>query len=247
VLLTRPSGRGDAWQTPLEAAGAVVLSHPTIAVEPPESWAPLDEALARLDGYAWVVFTSAAAVEFCASRWPASHPPQGLGRPRIAAVGPATAAALSARGFSVAMVPEDQRQEGLLAGLSVLPPGTAVLFPQAVGGRSTLAGALGKRGIVVDVVPASRTVARRNLPSPPPFDVVVFASPSAFEAFRSNHGTALLEGRVTIAIGPTTASALSAAGVVATVAGGPTVDGVIAAIAAHWPGLPSTSGPAESR
>jgi uroporphyrinogen-III synthase len=215
ILVTRPADQIPPFAAALEAAGALALAYPTIAVEPPPSWHALDEALARVDSYAWVVFTSASAVRFTLARAAAlGAGGEGVfaGR-KVAAVGAQTARTLSDGGVAVDLVPDaDQRQEGLIAAFADLPAGTRVLFPQAQGGREALADRLQAQGCTVEVVPVSRTVAL-SPPAPPPFDVATFASPSAFRAFADGPGVAALAGRLTAAIGPTTAATIAAAGV----------------------------------
>jgi uroporphyrinogen-III synthase len=128
----------------------------------------------------------------------------------VAAVGRETARVLEEGGASVALVPEEERQDGLAAALADaidgLAPGTRVLFPQAVGGREELRNALLARGCIVDVVPASQIVALRGL-------------------------TALQATTVAV-IGPTTAAAATALGLSPLVAGAPSADALIRAIAA---------------
>lgn len=45
VLVTRTREQAGAFAELLEAAGARVMLVPTIAIEPPDSWGPLDAAL----------------------------------------------------------------------------------------------------------------------------------------------------------------------------------------------------------
>jgi uroporphyrinogen-III synthase len=230
VLVTRPVEQAEEWRQALEVAGAVVVAYPTIEVRPPPSWAPLDEALARLGSYDWLVFTSAAAVRAALGRMPESVEPGRLSRPAIAAVGGQTARALVARGFRVSRVPSDERQEGLIAALADLGPGTSVLFPQASGGRPDLAVALRGAGCTVHVVPASETVPCRDLPPPPAFDVATFASPSALIALLDAYGVAALAGRPVVVIGATTAAAARARGLEPRVAAAARADAMIDAI-----------------
>jgi uroporphyrinogen-III synthase len=236
VLVTRPLEHSAAWTQAFAAAGATVIPYPTVDVVPPSSWQPLDEALARLGEYDWLVFTSAAAVRFALARLPTGLSLHALSRPRVAAVGRETARALEEHGASVALVPEEERQDGLAAALGDaiggLAPGTRVLFPQAVGGRDELRNALLAHGCIVDVVPASQTVPRRDLPPPPPHDVATFASPSALRAFVAVRGLAALEATTVAVIGPTTAAAATALGLAPVVAAAPSADALIAAIAA---------------
>jgi uroporphyrinogen-III synthase len=234
VLLTRPAEHSAGWASALQAAGATVIAYPTVEVVPPPSWAPLDEALARLGHYDWLVFTSAAAARFTLGRLPEGVSLHTLTRPRIAAVGKETARAVAERGARVAIVPEDAHQhgEGLADALGTLAPGTRVLFPQAIGGREELRNALLARGCTVDVVPASQTVPRRDLPAPPPFDVATFASPSALRAFVSSAGPAALAGATVAVIGPTTGATATAMGFQPVIAAAPTSEALIAVIAA---------------
>jgi uroporphyrinogen-III synthase len=237
VLVTRPAEHSAGWTRAFSDAGATVIPYPTVEVVPPSSWQPLDEALARLTEYDWLVFTSAAAARFSLARLPAGVALAALQRPRVAAVGRETARALEDGGAKVALVPEDERQvsEGLAAvlgdALGGLVPGTRVLFPQAVGGREELRNALLARGCIVDVVPASQTVPRRDLPRPPAADVVTFASPSALRAFVALRGVAVLDGTMVAVIGPTTAAAASALGLAPVVAAAPSAEALINAIA----------------
>jgi uroporphyrinogen-III synthase len=243
LLLTRPAEHSDAWARAFADAGAEVIAYPTVEVVPPPSWEPLDEALASLAEFDWLVFTSAAAVRFTLGRLPAGTT---VGpRPRVAAVGAETARVLEERGVAVAIVPEDQRQDGLIEALAVglgqLAPGTRVLFPQAIGGREELRNALLARGCVVDVVPASQTVPRRDLSAPPPFDVATFASPSALRAFVAGQGLGSLHGATVAVLGPTTAAAAEALGLHPVVAASPSADAMITAIAAALDSPPARS------
>jgi uroporphyrinogen-III synthase len=231
VLVTRPLQLAQAWQLALERLGAKVIIYPTIEVRPPASWQALDDAFARLASYDWLIFTSAPAVRLACSRLPATVDPANLDQPLIAAVGHETARALLERGFVVARIPEDQRQEGLIATFGDLPAGTRLLFPQAVGGRDALTAALRARGCEVDVVPASETVAVSPLGALPAFDVATFASPSAFDSFVDTHGTASLATKPVVVIGPTTAAAALARGLRPEVARTPRIDDVVDAIA----------------
>jgi uroporphyrinogen-III synthase len=229
-LITRPGEQAGPFAVALRAAGAMPLVYSTIVLGPPPSWQPADEALRRLDDYAWAIFTSPSAVAFTLERAVAiglSASSQSFGGVRLAAVGTETARALTQRGLTVDLVPEvdQQRQEGLLSALLAALTGAdiaididaprrrRILFPQALGGRELLRDQLVKHGYAVDVVPVSQTVPADMLDPPPPFDVATFASPSALRAFVERWGRDGLAAAHVAVIGPTTAEAAAALGV----------------------------------
>jgi uroporphyrinogen III methyltransferase/synthase len=231
VLLTRPQGEGsDEWAAAFTAAGATAIPYPTIAAVGPASWESLDAALAALDSYDWLVFTSQTAVAFVSSRMVGHRFAPGL-RPQIAAVGDKTAEAVVAAGGRVSLVPTDKRQEGLVQSLADLPSGSRVLLPMAARGRSLLPDELRARGMTVDVVAAYETRAKNELASPPPFDIATFASPSALRAFLAGPGKEALAGKTVAVIGPTTAEEARADGLRPVLAESPNVHSLIRAIA----------------
>jgi uroporphyrinogen-III synthase len=231
VLVTRPEGDGaEAWTKAFADAGATPVLFPTVTVAPPDSWDGLDRALAGLDRYDWLIFTSQTAVASLTSRLPGHCFPAAL-RARIAAVGPNTARSVEEHGGRVALVPEDNRQEGLAEALDGLAGGTRVLFPLAKGGRTLLGDQLRKQGCLVDVVTAYETVAKTGLAPPPAFDVATFASPSALRVFVTQIGRTSLAGKLIVVIGSTTAEEAEKQGLRAEVAQKPDAAALVAAIA----------------
>ena len=183
VLLTRPEGRNEKLADSLRANGFEVDCEPLIAVE------PLGQDPIELEGYDWLVLTSAAGA-YELKRRARGH------AERVAAIGPATAEAFG----EVDLVPRVSTQEGLL---SELPrPAGRVLFAGAEGARRLLADELD-----ADFVPLYRT---RELSPDRPLDadLVVLASPSAARAYSA------LELRApVVSIGPETTSAAEELGV----------------------------------
>jgi uroporphyrinogen III methyltransferase / synthase len=130
VLVTRAREQAAAFAALLEEAGGTVMLVPTIAIEPPDSWEPLDAALARAAQYRWAVFTSVNGVEMVRRHLAQSgRGSDVLASCRIAAIGPATAEALRGWGLRVAAVPEEYVAESLVDRLrSEIAPGDRVLM-----------------------------------------------------------------------------------------------------------------------
>src|SRR5512134_3033361 len=98
VVVTRPAGQAASFAANVREAGGTPILLPALEIEA----VALDaDARARLasDRFDWVIFTSANAVEFALR---ALAPPRVA---RVAAIGPATASALEARGIGVHAVP----------------------------------------------------------------------------------------------------------------------------------------------
>jgi uroporphyrinogen-III synthase len=236
VLVTRPREQVAPLADALRALGAEPVPYSTIELAPPPDWGALDRALGEADSYEWLVFTSPSAVRFTCARADERRARIPLGVPLVAAVGAETARAAQAEGLHVTVVPDggDQNQEGLLAALGELEPGTRVLFPQAVGGRELLRDALVARGCVVDVVPVSQTLPVPDLAPLPPFDAATFASPSALRAFVARWGAPALARVAVAVIGPTTAAAARDLGVrVDAMPEAPSMPALAAALGAH--------------
>jgi uroporphyrinogen III methyltransferase/synthase len=164
ILVTRAREQAAGFAALLEEAGGTVMLVPTIAIEPPDSWEPLDTALARAAEYRWAVFTSVNGVEMVRRRLAQSgRGSDVLASCRIAAIGPATADALRAWGLRVAAVPAEYVAESLVDRLRPeIAPGDRVLVARAAETRDVLVRELRGLGAVVDEVPAYRTRAARE-------------------------------------------------------------------------------------
>ena len=223
IVVTRRKGQAGSLVERLRELGATVLEVPAIEIAPPADLGPLDAALADLEAYDWVVVTSPNAVGALLSRLTVQglFPRLSGKRAKLASVGPATTAALRASfpQDKVALEPkQDYRAEGLLAAFADRDlAGRKVLLPTSTAGRDELPEGLRARGARVDVVLAYATVEPDGLPEAVAgcleggFDLALFASPSAVEAFARAAGDRA-SGRPVAVIGPTTEAAARAAG-----------------------------------
>jgi uroporphyrinogen-III synthase len=202
ILLTRPEGRNEELAERLRALGHEVLCEPLIELE------PLSDEPIDLNGYDWLIVTSAAGAREVRRR--------ARGRAgRTAAIGRATAEALG----GADLIPRVSTQEGLLAELP--RPAGRVLFAGAETARRLLVEELD-----ADFLPLYRT--RELRPRLPDAEMAVLASPSAARAFALAGGTA-----PAVSIGPETSAAAEAAGIeIVGEAGTHDLDGIVAAVKA---------------
>lgn len=169
VVVTRPAEQAASLGDPLTALGADVVLAPTIRIVP----RALDDEIVRivlneLPEYQLVLFTSASGVDvFLGLLAELGLPVTALGGARVAAIGPATEAALEAHGAVCDVVADDFIAEGLLEALArsgVAPAGIRVLLPRAREAREVLPDTLRAQGARVDVLPVYDTVAAARLP-----------------------------------------------------------------------------------
>ncbi|HEY0603348.1 MAG TPA: uroporphyrinogen-III C-methyltransferase [Herpetosiphonaceae bacterium] len=158
IIVTRAREQASALSEQLRAAGAEPIEYPVIAFAPPEDWTPLDQALAKLDEYSWIIFTSVNGVRFMIERM--KHfdmEPNLLHHHRIGAIGPATAAELEAVGLRATFVPTEFVAEAVIEQIGDVS-GQRILLPRADIAREALATGLIAKGAQVDNVVAYRTV-----------------------------------------------------------------------------------------
>jgi uroporphyrinogen III methyltransferase/synthase len=159
ILVTRPADQAAALAGPLAERGAEILTHPVIEIRSVPAGGPLDAALARLEHFDWLVFSSANGVEHFFRRLLASgRDVRALGRARVAAIGPATAEALAAWHVRADLVPDEFRAEALAESLRGTARGQRFLLLRASRGREVLAESLAQAGGSVEQVVAYDSV-----------------------------------------------------------------------------------------
>ena len=241
VLLTRGQEDADPLRRELERLGATVVEEPLIRIEPPATWAPLDQALERLGNYHWITFTSRNAVWAVFGRLHEMHRSGQLPTTlRVAAVGNATAQALQSYGVEIDLCPEQSGAEALTEAMIARGMrGKHVLAPGGNLARSELRDRLQAAGARVDSVEVYRTVRSEVTPEVlsalrrGEIDMVTLASPSAVHNLAAALGSdvSILRSLRLVCIGPTTAQALRELEVQPrAIADQPTLDGLLRAI-----------------
>ena len=237
ILVLRPREQAETVATELARRGAEPILLPALAIAPPEDPAPLEDALARLEAYDWLVLTSANGVDAVFDRVPTLPP--GL---RVAVVGPKTAEALEARGATADLIPPAATAESLAEALLKVDGVHRVLFPKANRARDVIPEALRARGVHLD-----DPIAYRSLPAVtegPALDAlrqgtidwVMVTSPSTFEELVGCVDASVWTRTRLASIGPVSSAAIRRHGLPVAVEADPyTIEGLIAAIASAPP------------
>ncbi len=152
IAVTRPAHQSGSMCRMLQDRGATIVEFPTIRIEPVSNPKPLQRALRKLDTFDRVLFTSVNAVthtwQFLTFPWPDTV--------RVAAIGPATAAALTSRGVKLDFIPSEYVAEALATGLGPIH-GESILLPRASKVRPALVELLCAGGANVTSVTAYET------------------------------------------------------------------------------------------
>ncbi len=229
VLIASSASKLGKLTAGLQAMGAVPISFPTIEIRPIADQEPLDAALASLEIYTWIVFTSTHGVFYFLLRMKQKgYPMDRLQGPKVCAVGPSTASALRDAGVPVSLVPKEYVAEGVLralvefhGGLHNLA-GKRILLPRAMKARDLLPRELERAGAQIDIVPCYENVlpavdahALRSVLERPP-DILAFTSSSAVNNFVNllgeEQGRRLLQKATVAVLGTITAEAVASHG-----------------------------------
>lgn len=246
IVVTRAQGQSPLLAEPLEELGAEVLFAPVIEIADAAEPGPLDHAIKELENYDWLIFTSVNGVRHFVEALDRSNQDLRSLKAKLCAIGPATAAALSALHLRVDVLPKEYVAESLLEALADEKlSGKRVLLPRAAVARDLVPLALRQRGAKVDVVEAYRTIVPANaaekvqqaLARRP--DWVTFTSSSTVSNLVNICGAGALDGIRVASIGPITSATARSLGLTVDVEATPhTVEGLVEALAAANKGTP---------
>lgn len=226
IVITRPKNQATDFIKMLKAQGAEPILFPTIQIVPPRDWSELDEAIAKLELYDTVIFTSVNGVNFFFQRLKKKgRDYHSLHNIRIGAIGPRTAEQIERFHLPVDIIPNEFRAESMVDALEKDGiSGRRFLLPRAEKAREVLPEEIKQRGGYIDVVTAYRTskgegnvqeikvLFQKRL-----IDVVTFTSSSTVKNFVDllSGGTLpdLIKGCVVASIGPVTAKTAASLGI----------------------------------
>jgi uroporphyrinogen-III synthase len=223
ILVSRAREQAGALSVGLRALGAEVYEIPFIEIRPPRSYKSLDESLKLIAEYEWLILTSVNGVHAMFERLARLNiPKRVLGHINIAAIGPATRAAIEREGLKVAVTPKEYVAESVVESLADKVRGKRVLLCRAKIARDLIPRELRRMGAFLDVVEAYETVVpqssrvelravlRDPLRRP---HAITFTSSSTVKNYvallgiRSGHSR-LVEGVLNASIGPVTSDSL---------------------------------------
>ena len=240
VLVTRPAHQSAEMLRDLHTLGATTICQPAIEISAPAAWQPVDQLIAELPTFDWLVFSSANGVNYFLNRLlEKGRDLRHLGSCQLAAIGPATAESLHNFHLRADLQPAEYRAESLAEQLAPQVKGKRVLLLRASRGREVLAEMLTAAGADVSQVvvyesrdveqPAEQVLAALQAGK---IDWITVTSSAIARSLVRMFGDDLKQARL-VAISPLTAEVLSAAGYpAATVATEYTTAGVIQAIVA---------------
>ncbi len=222
ILVTRSVGQSSQFSDRLMALGATVIEMPTLEIGPPSSWEALDNAIAHLSDFDWLILTSTNGIDYFFERLIAQgKDTRALAGVKIAVVGEKTAHSLKQRSLQADFIPSNFIADSLVENFPEKLDGKKVLFPRVEsGGREILVKELTVKGAEVIEVAAYQSCCPSSIPPAAKLalqnrkvDVITFASSKTVQFFCqltnnifSNNFDAsqFLEGVCIASIGPQT-------------------------------------------
>lgn len=248
VVVTRALEHNQSLVNALRDAGADPVLLPLVAFAPPDNPGELDACLRNSARFDWVFFTSQNALRAVQQRCNALELSLStiLQDVKIAAVGPATAEAVTAAGLTVNFISRIHTGVALAEELSSETQKKRVLLPRSDRANPDLIEVLNLHGWQVTPVVAYKTVSP-NSDSPDTLesllrgdaDAILFFSPSAVHHLRDLLGPQrfreLSHQSIFVAIGPVSENALKAEGVSRSLlAGDSTVAAAVAILSEYF-------------
>jgi len=249
IINTRTRQQASELSSQLAELGAETVEMPTIQIEPAKKGGVLDRAIAKIDKYDWVVFTSPNGVSaFFDLLLRKNGDVRALGKARIASIGPGTTATIRKYWVRVDCTAENAVAEGLARSLKAFGPwkGCRVLLPRAEKARDVLPQALTAWGAKVTVATAYKTVRPRMSDKSVidavlggHYDIITFSSSSTFDNFVSlftkQEFARVAPALKAASIGPVTSAAIKARGIAPLVeAKEHTIGGLVSAIKEYF-------------
>ncbi|HYW21948.1 MAG TPA: uroporphyrinogen-III C-methyltransferase [Nodularia sp. (in: cyanobacteria)] len=192
ILVTRSSEQSGQFSFRLTALGATVVEMPTLEIIPPSSWDGLDQAIANLTDFHWLILTSSNGVHYFFERlFAQGRDVSALAGMKIAVVGEKTAQTLSNYCLEPDFIPPNFVADSLVENFPEALQGKKVLFPRVEsGGREVLVKELTAKGAEVVEVAAYQSRCPGSMPESAKLalqnrtvDIITFASSKTVKFF----------------------------------------------------------------
>jgi uroporphyrinogen-III synthase len=192
ILVTRAAGQSSQFTKLLQQQGATVLEMPAIEIMPPSSWEALDQAIANLVQFDWLILTSTNGVDYFFERLATqAQSTDTLAKLKIAVVGQKTAERLQTQGHQPDFIPPNFVADSLAEQFPEAIKGLKILFPRVeTGGRDVLVKELTAKGAEVTEVPAYQSGCAKVMPPEiaaalqhQKIDIITFASSKTVSCF----------------------------------------------------------------
>ncbi|HBE34738.1 MAG TPA: uroporphyrinogen-III C-methyltransferase [Cyanobacteria bacterium UBA11368] len=192
ILVTRSVGQSGEFTNRLQDAGATVIEMPAIAIGPPSNSEALDNAIAHLTTFDWLILTSTNGVDYFFERlFAQGKDARALANLKIAVVGKKTANSLKLHNLQPDFIPPNFVADSLVEHFPESLQGKKVLFPRVeTGGREVLVQELSAKGAEVVEVAAYESLcpdaiapAAKQALSEQTVDIITFASSKTVRNF----------------------------------------------------------------
>jgi len=248
ILVTRARSQASELSQLLIAYGGEPVECPTIEFVPPASWDEVDQAIASLETFQWLVLTSVNGVQhFMRRLWHNGRDARSLHGLRVCCIGPRTAEELKKFGVKADVIPAQYQAEGVLEVMNTAGvAGQRVLIARAAQAREILPEELRRLGAEVQVAPMYQTVVPQSEVEgiktrflSQGIEMVTFASSSTVRNFVELFGGAkelqkILQHTIIGCIGPITAGTARELGLqVDVVAGQNTIPALVEALVVY--------------
>lgn len=245
IVVTRTRTQASQLSARLLERGADVSEIPTIRIEPPSEKMALTEAIVGIHEYDWILFTSPnGVIHFFDYFFKAYRDIRSLGRLKIAAVGPATAAKLTEMHLEIDAMPSKFVASAICSAMKQVESleNLRCLLVRAEVANADLPKQLEDAGAIVDDVPIYRTVPETEDPDGAAAallsegaDWITFTSSSTVTSFQDRFDLGALRRKFPemrlASIGPETTKALQDLGLEPDIeARQHTIDGLVDAL-----------------
>ena len=226
IIITRAQDQSSEAQLIFKKNGAQVFGLPSLIIGPPDDWAPLDEALNKIDMFDWIIFSSANGVRNVEERMKKIN--LSLAKIsktiKIAAVGKKTASFLSDLDAKISFVPPNFVADSLVEHFPQHQKGLKLFIPRVqTGGRSILSESFKLKGAKVTEVAAYESSCPKIIPqhtldalSSKQIDIIAFTSGktvintvSLLKKYFGENWLNLIEKIQIVSIGPQTSISCS--------------------------------------